>query len=43
VETTPTLKQFLNKSAAGVWQLQVIDYAPMDTGILKSWELAVGV
>jgi subtilisin family serine protease len=43
VETTPALKQFLHKSAVGVWQLQVIDYAPMDTGVLKSWELAVGV
>ncbi|HEY9609983.1 S8 family serine peptidase [Allocoleopsis sp.] len=43
VETTPGLKQFLNQSAAGAWQLQVIDYAPMDTGILKSWELLLGV
>jgi len=39
VETTPALKQFLNKAATGVWQLQVVDYAPMDTGTLKSWEL----
>jgi subtilisin family serine protease len=43
VETTPTLRQLLNKPAAGVWQLQVIDYAPMDTGTLKSWELSLGV
>lgn len=43
VETTPALKPFLNKSAVGVWQLQVIDYAPMDTGMLKSWELTVGL
>ncbi|HEY9834696.1 MAG TPA: S8 family serine peptidase [Stenomitos sp.] len=43
VDTTSALKQFLNKSAAGVWQLQVIDYASMDTGILKSWELTVGL
>lgn len=43
VETTPTLKQVLNRPAAGVWQLQVIDYAPTDTGTLKSWELLVGL
>jgi subtilisin-like proprotein convertase family protein len=43
LETTPVLKQLLNKPAAGVWQLQVIDYAPMDIGTLKSWELNLGV
>jgi subtilisin-like proprotein convertase family protein len=43
VETTPALKQFLNKSAAGTWQLQVIDYAPMDTGTLNRWEFVVGL
>ena len=43
VETTPALKQLLNKPAAGVWQLQVVDYAPQDTGTLQSWELILGV
>jgi subtilisin-like proprotein convertase family protein len=43
METTPALKQLLNKPAAGVWQLQVIDYAPLDTGTLKSWELILGL
>ncbi|HEY9674038.1 MAG TPA: S8 family serine peptidase [Waterburya sp.] len=43
VETTPALKQFLNKSAVGTWQLQVIDYAPMDTGTLNRWEFVVGL
>jgi subtilisin-like proprotein convertase family protein len=43
VETTPALKQLLNKPAAGVWQLQVVDYAPLDTGTLQSWELILGV
>jgi subtilisin family serine protease len=42
-QTTPALKQAFNKPAAGVWQLQVIDYAPQDTGKLKSWELSLGV
>ncbi|HAX90478.1 MAG TPA: peptidase S8 [Cyanobacteria bacterium UBA11370] len=43
VETTPALKQLLNQSATGVWQLSVVDYAPQDIGTLKSWELIVGV
>jgi subtilisin family serine protease len=43
VETTPTLKQLLNKPATGLWQLQVVDYAPMDRGTLNSWELTVGL
>ncbi|HBB30980.1 MAG TPA: peptidase S8 [Cyanobacteria bacterium UBA8803] len=43
LETTPALKQLLNQSAAGVWQLQVVDCSPTDTGTLKSWELILGV
>ncbi|NEO31051.1 MAG: S8 family serine peptidase [Symploca sp. SIO3C6] len=43
VETAPALKQLLNKSAEGIWRLQIIDYALMDTGELKSWELILGV
>jgi len=43
IDTTPALKQLLNLPTAGVWQLQVIDYAPMDIGTLKSWELSLGV
>jgi subtilisin-like proprotein convertase family protein len=43
LESTPMLKQLLNKPAGGVWQLQVVDYSPLDTGTLKSWELLVGV
>ncbi len=43
VETTPALKQLLNKPAVGVWQLQVVDYAPMDTGTVRSWELLLGI
>ncbi|HEY9666377.1 MAG TPA: S8 family serine peptidase [Coleofasciculaceae cyanobacterium] len=43
VGTTPALKQLLNKSAVGVWLLQVVDYAPMDTGTLTSWELMLGL
>jgi len=43
LESTPMLKQLLNKPAGGVWQLQVVDYSPLDTGTLNSWELLVGV
>jgi subtilisin family serine protease len=43
VENTPALKQLLNKPATGLWQLQVVDYAPTDTGTLKSWEILVGL
>jgi subtilisin family serine protease len=43
VESTPALKQLLNKPAAGLWQLQAIDYSPMDTGTLNSWELLLGI
>ena len=43
VETAPALKQLLNKPAAGLWQLQVVDYSPMDTGTLNSWELLLGI
>lgn len=42
-DNTPALQQLLNQPTAGVWQLSVIDYAPMDTGTLKSWELILGV
>ncbi len=41
--STPALKQFINQSVLGSWQLQVIDYSPLDTGKLNSWELLVGV
>jgi subtilisin family serine protease len=43
LESTPMLKQLLNKPAGGVWQLQVVDYSPLDTGTLNSWELLVGI
>lgn len=43
LQNTPALKQLLNKPAAGVWQLWVVDYAQMDSGTLNSWELTLGV
>ncbi|MGB5962119.1 MAG: S8 family serine peptidase [Coleofasciculaceae cyanobacterium] len=43
LDSTPALKQLLNKPAAGGWQLQVIDYSPLDTGTLNSWDLLIGV
>ena len=43
LETTPALKQFLNQPATGIWQLSVVDYAVLDTGTLKGWELILGI
>ena len=43
VETVPLLKQAIAQSAAGVWQLQIIDHAPAHVGRLKRWTLRLGV
>lgn len=43
IDNTPALKSLLNQDSVGIWQLRVIDYVPMDTGRLKSWELVIGI
>ncbi len=43
LQTTPQLRQLYNQSAQGLWQLWLIDHAPMDTGTLKSWQLILGI
>jgi subtilisin family serine protease len=43
LQTTPYLRQFLNLSSQGSWQLLVIDCAPENTGKLKQWKLDLGV
>ena len=43
VETVPLLKQAIAQSAAGVWQLQIIDHAPAHVGRLEHWTLRLGV
>ncbi len=43
VQTHPGLKNLLNQSAKGRWQLWIIDTAPQDVGKLKNWELALGI
>lgn len=43
LQNTPALKQLLDSPAAGVWRLLVVDYAQLDTGTLKSWELTLGI
>jgi subtilisin family serine protease len=43
IQTVPLLKSFLNRSARGTWQLRVVDRSPNDTGILKSWQLILGI
>ena len=42
VQTHPVLKNLLNQSAKGRWQLWIIDTAPQDVGKLKNWELTLG-
>lgn len=41
VQTHPILKNLLDRSAKGIWQLWVVDTSPQDVGKLKSWELAL--
>jgi subtilisin family serine protease len=43
LQTNPTLRQLLNQSAAGRWQLRLVDYAQLNTGRLRSWQLNLGV
>ena len=43
VQTHPVLKNLLNQSAKGNWQLWMIDTAPQDVGKLKNWELALSI
>lgn len=43
LRTTPLLRHFLNQPAAGLWQLLVVDYALLNTGTLKGWQLSLGV
>jgi subtilisin family serine protease len=43
LQTTPSLRQLLNQSVAGRWQLWVVDCAAFDTGTLKGWQLTLGV
>jgi subtilisin-like proprotein convertase family protein len=43
LQTTPTLKQLLNQPVTGIWQLWIVDYAQLDTGMLKNWQLNIGI
>jgi subtilisin family serine protease len=43
LQTNPSLRRFLNQPARGAWELRVIDFAPGDTGTLKSWQLTLGI
>lgn len=43
LQTTPTLKQLLSLPVTGIWQLWIVDYAQVDTGTLKSWQLNLGI
>jgi len=43
LQTTPFLQYLLNRSAKGVWQLRLIDQAPLNIGRLVSWQLSLGL
>lgn len=43
IENTPALKLCLNQDSLGSWRLKIVDFVPMDTGTLKSWELLLGI
>ncbi|MGG6295407.1 S8 family serine peptidase [Leptolyngbya sp. AN02str] len=43
LKTTPMLRQLLNQSPRGTWQLRLIDYSPSHTGRLLSWQLSLGL
>ena len=43
LQTTPTLKQLLSLPVTGIWQLWIVDYAQTDTGMLKNWQLNLGI
>jgi subtilisin family serine protease len=42
-QTTSLLGRLLGKPAAGRWLLQVIDFARVNTGRLRSWQIDMGV
>lgn len=43
IQNVPLLKSLLNRSARGTWQLRVVDGSANDTGVLKSWQLTLGL
>ncbi|MFM6399487.1 MAG: proprotein convertase P-domain-containing protein, partial [Planktothrix sp.] len=43
LQNTLYLRQFLNLSPQGTWQLRVIDGIPENTGTLKYWKLDLGL
>ncbi|MGL6137307.1 MAG: proprotein convertase P-domain-containing protein, partial [Planktothrix sp.] len=43
LQNTLYLRQFINVSALGNWQLKVIDAIPENTGTLKYWKLDLGL
>ncbi|MEB3356969.1 MAG: S8 family serine peptidase [Synechococcales bacterium] len=41
-QTASGLRQFLNQPINGIWQLQITDHVPGDTGRLLRWRLRLG-
>jgi subtilisin-like proprotein convertase family protein len=42
-QDTFSLRQFLDVSITGDWRLIVTDHADHDLGVLKSWQLVIGI
>jgi subtilisin family serine protease len=42
-QNTFSLRQFLDISITGDWRLIVTDHADLDMGVLKSWQLVIGI
>jgi subtilisin family serine protease/subtilisin-like proprotein convertase family protein len=42
-QTTPLLRRLLGQPVSGRWLLQVIDFARVNTGRLRSWQIDLGV
>ncbi|NEQ26832.1 MAG: peptidase S8, partial [Microcoleus sp. SIO2G3] len=43
LQTTPMLRQLLNRSISGRWQVRLVDAALLNVGRLRSWQIALGV
>ncbi|MBD2090684.1 S8 family serine peptidase [Microcoleus sp. FACHB-1515] len=43
LQTTPMLRQFLNRSISGRWQVRLVDAALLNVGRLRGWQIVLGV
>jgi len=43
LQTTPMLRQLLNRSISGRWQVRIVDHALLNVGRLRSWQITFGL